>query len=247
MSETNPIAFADGLRAVLERYIATTLPISRRYPELASEFRKLLNQEKLVQGPYVEALPDFEKGQPLSKLLKSAGGFLHDGLSQLPTADRKLHLHQEEALRRAVVDRESFLTTTGTGSGKTETFLFPIAHDLLSDPDPSRPGVRALLVYPMNALANDQLYYRVAPIFARYLKQYGITFGRYTGQVKASTKRDDEEFRLWNNPKLMEVLGHPSSIPKNWMLTRDEMLADPPKVLITNYAMLEHLLGVPPI
>lgn len=245
MSETNPIAFADGLRAVLERYIATTLPISRRYPELASEFRKLLNQEKLVQGPYVEALPDFEKGQPLSKLLKSAGGFLHDGLSQLPTADRKLHLHQEEALRRAVVDRESFLTATGTGSGKTETFLFPIAHDLLSDPDPSRPGVRALLVYPMNALANDQLYYRVAPIFARYLKQYGITFGRYTGQVKASTKRDDEEFRLWNNPKLMEVLGHPSSIPKNWMLTRDEMLADPPKVLITNYAMLEHLLLLP--
>ena len=45
--------------------------------------QKLLNQEKLVQGPYVEALPDFEKGQPLSKLLKSAGGFLHDGLSQL--------------------------------------------------------------------------------------------------------------------------------------------------------------------
>lgn len=245
MSETNPIAFADGLRAVLARYIATTLPISRRYPGLASEFRKLLDQEQLVQGPYVEALPDFEKGQPLSKLLKSAGGFLHDGLGLLPTAGRKLHLHQEEALRRAVVDRESFLTATGTGSGKTETFLFPIAHDLLSDPDPSRPGVRALLVYPMNALANDQLYYRVAPILARYLKQYGITFGRYTGQVKAGAKRDEEEARLWNNPKLMEALGHPSSIPKNWMLTRDEMLADPPKVLITNYAMLEHLLLLP--
>lgn len=245
MSETNPIAFADGLRAVLARYIATTLPVSRRYPGLASEFRNLLEQEKLVQGPYVEALPDFEKGQPLSQLLMSAGGFLHDGLGLLPTAGRKLHLHQEEALRRAVVDRESFLTATGTGSGKTETFLFPIVHDLLSDPEPSRPGVRALLVYPMNALANDQLYYRVAPIFARYLKKYGITFGRYTGQVKASAKRDEEESRLWNNPKLMEALGHPSSIPKNWMLTRDEMLADPPKVLITNYAMLEHLLLLP--
>lgn len=245
MSETNPIAFADGLRAVLARYIATTLPVSRRYPGLASEFRKLLDQEKLVQGPYVEALPDFEKGQPLSELLMSAGGFLHNGLGLLPTAGRKLHLHQEEALRRAVVDRESFLTATGTGSGKTETFLFPIVHDLLSDPDPSRPGVRALLVYPMNALANDQLYYRVAPIFARYLQKYGITFGRYTGQVKASAKRDEEESRLWNNPKLMEALGHPSSIPKNWMLTRDEMLADPPKVLITNYAMLEHLLLLP--
>ena len=97
----------------------------------------------------------------------------------------------------------------------------------------------------MNALANDQLYYRVAPIFGRYLKEYGITFGRYTGQVKASAKRDEEEARLWNNPKLMEAMGHPSSIPKNWMLTRGEMLADPPKVLITNYAMLEHLLLLP--
>ncbi|MGB6099684.1 MAG: helicase-related protein [Comamonas sp.] len=97
----------------------------------------------------------------------------------------------------------------------------------------------------MNALANDQLYYRVAPLFARYLKDYGITFGRYTGQVKSTAKRDEEEARIWNNPKLMEALGNPSSIPKNWLLTRDEMLADPPKVLITNYAMLEHMLLLP--
>lgn len=245
MSETNPISFSQGLKNVLARYIATTLPISRRYSKLGREFRLLLEQEQLVQGPYVEALPDFEKGKPLSQLLKKAGGFLHDGLGLLPTANRPLHLHQEKALCHAILDQESFLTATGTGSGKTETFLFPIAHDLLSDPDPQRPGVRALLVYPMNALANDQLYYRVAPLFARYLKDYGITFGRYTGQVKSTAKRDEEEARIWNNPKLMEALGNPSSIPKNWLLTRDEMLADPPKVLITNYAMLEHMLLLP--
>lgn len=245
MSDTNPIAFSQNLKAILARYIATTLPISRRYSKLGREFRLLLEQEQLVQGPYVEALPDFEKGKPLSQLLKKVGGFLHDGLGLLPTANRPLHLHQEMALRHAIVGQESFLTSTGTGSGKTETFLFPIAHDLLSDPDPKRPGVRALLVYPMNALANDQLYYRVAPLFARYLKDYGITFGRYTGQVKSTAKRDEEEARIWNNPKLMEVLGNPSSIPKNWLLTRDEMLANPPKVLITNYAMLEHMLLLP--
>lgn len=245
MSDTNPIAFAQELKSVLARYIATTLPISRRYSKLGREFRHLLEQEQLVQGPYVEALPDFEKGKPLAQLLKSAGGFLHDGLGNLPTAGRPLHLHQEQALRHAILGQESFLTATGTGSGKTETFLYPIAHELLSDPDPDRPGVRALLVYPMNALANDQLYYRIAPLFARYLQEYGITFGRYTGQVKASAKRDEEEARIWNNPKLMEALGNPTSIPRNWMLTRDEMLADPPKVLITNYAMLEHMLLLP--
>ena len=245
MSDTNPIAFSQDLRSVLARYIATTLPISRRYPKLGSEFRELLAKEQLVQGPYVEALPDFEKGKSLAQLLKKAGGFLHDGLGLLPAANRPLHLHQEKALRHAIEDQKSYLTATGTGSGKTETFLYPIIHDLLSDPNPERPGVRALLVYPMNALANDQLYYRVAPVFARYLKSYGITFGRYTGQVKSSAKREDEESRIWHNPKLMEALDHPSSIPRNWLLTRDEMLADPPKVLITNYAMLEHMLLLP--
>lgn len=245
MADTNPIAFSGELKATLERYIATTLPISRRYPRLGKEFQTLLSQEQLVQGPYVEALPDFEKGKSLAQLLKSAGGFLHDGLGKLPTATRPLHLHQELALRYAIQHHESFLTATGTGSGKTETFVYPIAHDLLSDPEPERPGVRALLVYPMNALANDQLYYRVAPLFANYLKEYGITFGRYTGQVKSTAKREEEEARIWNNPKLMEALGNPSSIPKNWLLTRDEMLANPPKVLITNYAMLEHLLLLP--
>ena len=245
MPDTNPISFSRDLETVIARYIATTLPISRRYSNLGREFRQLLKQEQIVQGPFVEALPDFEKGKPLAHLLKKAGGFLHDGLGLLPTASRLLHIHQEKALHHAIVDQDSFLTATGTGSGKTETFLFPIAHDLLSDPDPKRPGVRALLVYPMNALANDQLYYRVAPMFARYLKEYGITFGRYTGQVKASAKREEEEARIWNNPKLMDALGNPSHIPKNWQLTRDEMLADPPKILITNYAMLEHILLLP--
>jgi len=245
MADPNPIAFAADLRKVLARYITTTLPISRRYPRLAAEFRALLDREQLVQGPFVEALPDFEKGEPLSKLLQSAGGFVHNSLGKLPTAARPLHRHQEEALRRAIVDKESFLTATGTGSGKTETFLYPIAHEILCDPDPQRPGVRALLVYPMNALANDQLYYRVAPLFGRYLQDHGVTFGRYTGQVKAGATRDEEEGRIWTNPKLMEALGHPSQIPKNWLLTRNEMLADPPKVLITNYAMLEHMLLLP--
>ena len=59
MSEANPITFAENLRTVLARYIATTLPISRRYPRLGREFRELLQREQLVQGPYVEALPDF--------------------------------------------------------------------------------------------------------------------------------------------------------------------------------------------
>jgi hypothetical protein len=245
MSETNPIALVEELKAVLERYIATTLPVSRRYPRLAERFRNELASQHLVEGPFVEALPDFEKGKTLSELTRGRGGFLHDALATLPTASRRLHLHQQRALEFASRDGKSLLVATGTGSGKTETFLYPIAHALLSDPEPEKPGVRVLLIYPMNALANDQLYYRIAPLFGRYLKDHGITFGRYTGQVKAKTKRNEEESRLFNNPKLMRALGDPDQIPANWRLTREEMLNNPPKVLITNYAMLEHLLLLP--
>lgn len=245
MSEANPIALIDDLKTVLSRYIATTLPISRRYPKLTEAFRKELSKQHLVEGPYVEALPDFEKGNTLAELTKAQGGFLHDALSALPTANRKLHQHQQRALELAARDGKSLLVATGTGSGKTETFLYPIVHSLLTDPEPEKPGVRALLVYPMNALANDQLYYRIAPLFGGYLAEYGITFGRYTGQIKAGVARESEESHLLHNQKLMSALGSPDKIPSNWLLTREEMLRDPPKVLITNYAMLEHLLLLP--
>ncbi len=245
MNDTNPIELVDGLKGVLERYIATTRPISRRYPQLAARFRDELSRQPLVVGPYVEALPDFEKGASLTDLLISNGGYLHNAMGAIPTAGRQLHKHQQAALELSAKHHKSLLVATGTGSGKTESFLYPIAHDLLTDPDPDKPGVRALLIYPMNALANDQLYYRIAPLFARYLAKHGITFGRYTGQVKANIKRQDEENRLLGNSKLMHEMGDPACIPKNWYLTREEMLKDPPKVLVTNYAMLEHLLLLP--
>lgn len=245
MKDTNPILLAEELKSVLQRYIATTLPISRRYPNLGAQFRNELQAQTLVEGPYVEALPDFEKGDSLEVLLTPHGGFLHPSLGKLPTAKRKLHRHQQRALELAGRDGKSILVATGTGSGKTESFLYPIAHSLLSDPEPDKPGVRALLIYPMNALANDQLYYRLAPLFGHHLLEHNITFGRYTGQVKSNTTRPEEESRIFNNRKLMEALGSPDKIPPNWLLTREEMLKNPPKVLVTNYAMLEHLLLLP--
>ena len=247
MLENNPFALFETLSETLNRYIPTTLPISRRYPNLRKEFRKRLSQQTLVKGPYVEALPDFEKASSLSELLISNGGFIHDSLSALPESilNRPLHKHQEIAFKSACQDRDNLLVATGTGSGKTETFLYPMAHHLLNDPDPDAPGVRCLLIYPMNALANDQLYYRIAPLFGTQLAEAGITFGRFTSQIKANTPRDEEEARLHENDKLMRALGNPSQIPSNWLLTREEMLETPPKILITNYAMLEHLLLLP--
>lgn len=245
MSEHNPLVLYRTLRDTLRRYIPTTLPISRRYPILRREFRQLLESKELVKGPFLEALPDFEKGATLRSLLRAQGGFLNDALGALPSPilDRPLHRHQEDALRAACERLESILSATGTGSGKTETFLLPIAHRLLDDPEPERPGVRCLLIYPMNALANDQLYYRIAPLFGRQLAAARISFGRFTSQIRANTRRDEEMSRLRENDKLMDALG--GQIPDHWRLTREEMLERPPRILITNYAMLEHLLLLP--
>ena len=246
MLEKNPQLLVSEIRDTLQRYIPTTLPIRRRYKKLSEAFEKLLAQQELVKGPYIEALPDFEKGASLRKLLKSEGGFLSDAFNEMPVdiLDRPLHQHQEQAMHAASKEHKSLLVATGTGSGKTETFLYPIANMLLDDEDFSAPGVRCLLIYPMNALANDQLYYRIAPLFGHHLKNAGITFGRFTSQIKANTKRSEEESRLRDNDKLMKQFDY-GPIPENWLLTREEMLNNPPKVLITNYAMLEHLLLLP--
>ena len=245
MTENNPLILYRQLRDTLRRYIPTTLPISRNYPELKKAFQAVLNDEVLVKGPYIEALPDFEKGNSLRTLLKEHGGFLHNGFAQLHDAllDRALHAHQQEALTGACQDQQSLLVATGTGSGKTECFLYPLAQQLLNDPNPDEPGVRCLLIYPMNALANDQLYYRIAPLFGRQLAEQQISFGRFTSQIRANTTRAEEESRLQENDKLMQALG--AQIPAHWRLTREEMLASPPKILVTNYAMLEHLLLLP--
>ena len=95
MSEHNPLVLYGNLRDTLRRYIATTLPISRRYPALQQGFRDLLNHRELVQGPFLEALPDYEKGQSLRTLLRGHGGFMNDGLAGLPAhvLDRPLHLN----------------------------------------------------------------------------------------------------------------------------------------------------------
>ena len=86
MAENNPQSLALTLRSTMIRYLLTTLPVSHNYPLLREEYRKIIEDHTLVTGPFVEALPDFEKGSTLRSLLRSSGGPLHDGLGQLPAA-----------------------------------------------------------------------------------------------------------------------------------------------------------------
>ncbi len=121
MNDTNPVELVNDLKTVLERYIATTLPISRRYPQLSARFREELSVQQLVVGPYVEALPDFEKSASVTDLLKKNGGYLHDAMGNIPTASRKLHKHQESAIELSVKGGVSALVGHFFDTGVTKS------------------------------------------------------------------------------------------------------------------------------
>ena len=170
-------------------------------------------------------LPDFEKGESLEAL--HAKGALDAawsafGANAPAVWKRPLHAHQHEAMAR----RENYLVATGTGSGKTESFLYPLVDDILAQGDLKRPGVRAILVYPLNALANDQLN-RIAALLFRDLGDPGITLGRYTGQVKARATRAEEVTRLRASPSFIDAFGEDAEVPAHWLLVAGGDAGDP--------------------
>jgi ATP-dependent helicase YprA (DUF1998 family) len=100
--------------------------------------------------------------------------------------DRALYRHQEQALHKVTAGR-NLIVSTGTGSGKTESFLIPVLNELFRQKETGElgPGVRALLLYPMNALANDQVE-RLRELLENTPE---VTFGRYTGETKQTEEQ----------------------------------------------------------
>ena len=144
--------------------------------------------------------------------------------------DRPLYHHQDQAIRKLVAGR-NLIIATGTGSGKTECFLFPILNHLLNERDAGTihsAGVRSLLLYPMNALANDQMK-RLRDILHAFPD---ITFGRFIGDTRPSYRDALDIYRDRFDSDPMP----------NELISRDQMRDRPPHILLTNYAMLEYLL-----
>lgn len=242
--DLNPLHFRRQLNDSLARFIAAAASVSQsRAPRLRSKVIEQISKEVLVKGPFVESLPDFDKGMSLRDM--ASAGRLHSDWNKMSqhAADlweRPLHAHQCLAMEQS----ENYIVATGTGSGKTEAFLFPMIEDLLSGSFRDEPGVKAILIYPLNALATDQMH-RIARLLFRDMDDPDITLGLYTGQVQSSDDRPTLESTIQGMPAFRENFGEDSPVPQNWLLSRDEMLQDPPDILITNYAMLEHILLLP--
>jgi ATP-dependent helicase YprA (DUF1998 family) len=174
----------------------------------------------VVKGPYVTLAREFHSGKTLKALIDSGAASAELARLRWPFGSNPLHAHQEQALALGRAGK-SFIVTTGTGSGKTESFLLPILEGVLRRKREGVRGVQALLLYPMNALANDQL-----ERLRRLVRGTGtdLSFALYTGDSDVTTARLQEE---------------PAETER---LKRSEIRTDPPDLLLTNYKQLEFLL-----
>ena len=241
----NPVQFGTEVIDQFGRYLMTTFPIADK--AMAAQVREHLTHdvggERLIaKGPYVYLNRPFEQGPSVAELCADKALDLHPALKSIFSFEG-VHKHQELALRSVKAGKNT-VVATGTGSGKTEAFLLPIVDHALHLRDAGEPdGVVAVIVYPMNALADDQLR-RLRPLLAGTR----VTFGRYTGatpdegdpesgHIKQSRAYTKGELKLLAEGKDEKV-----ALPWEECVSREEIRARKPRLLLTNYSQLEYLL-----
>ena len=203
-----PSVLARQVRQGVEDFLRTTFPTSTPYFRDMLE-RFLVRERELFQGPYLTIRLPFRKGTG------SRNRFTGIPLPYTP------YLHQENAFDRLSGDfARSTLVATGTGSGKTECFLFPVLEHCLQHEGTS--GIKAILIYPMNALATDQAVRIARLIYDTPALQGKVTAGLYVGESEQNPAR---------------VMLRDSVITDKSVLRKS-----PPDILLTNYKMLDYLL-----
>jgi ATP-dependent helicase YprA (DUF1998 family) len=194
----NPITYTEQIVRDFLRYQLTTYPFADR--PLHDQMRDLLNLEvtrntPLLKGPYIKLSGAFRRGATLEALVREK--ILHRDLIGR-AKHKQTYAHQEAAIR-AIAQGRTTLVATGTGSGKTECFLYPIISRCLQLRDEDAPpGIVAVLVYPMNALAEDQL-----GRLRRLLAGTGISFGMYVG--KTSENKEQVTGKRGDVPRDVEI------------------------------------------
>lgn len=173
----------------------------------------------LWPNPLIQLNPAFEPGETIPDLVKE--NVIHPECNKIFQKDKdekgaggkplRLYKHQTDAIKVASKGH-NYVLTTGTGSGKSLAYIIPIVDYVLKRG--TGKGIKAIIVYPMNALANSQEGELQKFLYFGYPNNKGpVTFARYTGQ-----ERDE---------------------------VRQQILANPPDILLTNYVMLELILTRP--
>ena len=210
-----PGLLAQEIARSLREFIVTgfetdTQPFAGKFDDLVNNNQ---NGEAFIKGPYISI------GLPFKKHKNSR----HDVFSGF-TTEYSPFIHQQEAWSnlRSEGHTKSTLVATGTGSGKTECFLFPLLDHCQRNPG---PGIKAIIIYPMNALATDQSK-RFASVIHKTPELKGkLRVGLFVG----GNERTDQTFMGTE-----EVITCKETLRKN-----------PPDILLTNYKMLDYLLMRP--
>jgi superfamily II DNA/RNA helicase len=171
-------------------YIDSFLEI--RDPRVQAFVQESLDRGELWSDPLVQLNPLYKPGATVTELVTQ--GILHPACGKYFCTKQghpfRFHSHQSQAFLTAQQQR-SYVVTTGTGSGKSMTYVVPIFDDLLRNPDIK--GVRAILVYPMNALINSQE--EELNKFLSQVPNSPIRVAKYTGQESLEKKVE-----IQNNP-----------------------------------------------
>ncbi|MDG1858548.1 MAG: DEAD/DEAH box helicase, partial [Emcibacteraceae bacterium] len=290
----NPINMYEYVREAYERYYDSAFWM--REPLLMKERSKLLEQSNTMsKEPLIECVLPYPANVEIQDACEKAGlsNFVSDNLGKVVFGENfKLREHQSQALITSIKhndkNQSNFVVTSGTGSGKTETFLLPIVARLLADKERGlrkeaphkwwkegwssqekwaglrkhshnkpQQAVRTLILYPTNALVEDQIA-RLRQCAFRALELFDeplFYFGRYTGataggkyyppsNLKAADRKKikniADELRKIDNEaedlqhKSLETRGQFSDPNCGEMLTRWDMIESPPDILISN-------------
>lgn len=220
-NELLPSRQAADVREALVEYITTTFALSDK--ETQSSLGRFLNDPErgVFRGPYARVRLPFRAAQPgWEQSLEWYEGFTPYG-HQAHAFERLSSFNLGVDIDGVIKDRPlPTVVTTGTGSGKTESFLYPILDHVLREKRAGNAGIKALILYPMNALANDQAR-RLAGMVHQYRALSGVRAALYTGE-KGNERSAMTETEL--------------------ITKRSAIRNDPPDILLTNYKMLDQLL-----
>lgn len=228
----NPILAIEDVKDIYANFVGSFQKFKN--PEIKDEIsKKIGNGTLLFRGPYIQLNKQFENGESFESLINK--GLLHPQTPRCFTVQAgnrdaepvTLHKHQSDAIL-SITSGQNTIISTGTGSGKSFCFGIPVVSDALKMKDEGIRGIKAIFVYPMNALANSQY-----DDFAERLKGSGLKIAIYTGDTQNSPK---EALKLYR-----EQTGREFPYDSE-LISREEIKKTPPDILITNYVMLDYIL-----
>lgn len=194
-----------------------------------------LNTGKLFPQPLIQFNPSFEFGEPLARLCEP-GGILHPELANI-FKGFELYRHQVEALKLGTAGKD-FIVTSGTGSGKSLTYIGTIFNHVLRNAGAER-GVKAIVVYPMNALINSQ-----TEEFKKYQETYlrGLARLDFDYSELDELETDDRIVALETATGAKFPITFAQYTGQESSDVRADILTNPPDILMTNYMMLELIM-----